>query len=119
MTSNEDSAVNYLKDSEITKGSYEYNLTTSDRVPMTTIDKFVLDNNLKKVDFIKMDTEGYEKQVILGAKETIKRFKPVLALSAYHLGGDKKDIPDLVRSIEPKYNCKLSHEYEEIFHCWI
>jgi len=32
-----------------------------------------------------MDVEGYESKVLKGAQETIKTFKPSLALSAYHV----------------------------------
>lgn len=38
-----------------------------------------LDNlNLKKVDLIKIDTEGYEYRTIVGAEKTIKAFKPII-----------------------------------------
>ncbi len=38
-----------------------------------------LDNIIKeKVDFIKMDIEGAEQDAIEGAKQTIKRYKPIL-----------------------------------------
>jgi FkbM family methyltransferase len=43
-------------------------------VPMITIDGLALAN----VDFIKIDVEGYEPQVISGASETISRCKPVI-----------------------------------------
>jgi len=36
--------------------------------------------NFKNVDFIKIDTEGYEPLVLLGALVTIKKFKPVIML---------------------------------------
>ena len=32
--------------------------------------------NLKRIDFIKIDTEGYELEVLKGAQNTIKKFKP-------------------------------------------
>ena len=84
-------------------------------IHMTTIDNFVKVKCLKKVDFIKIDTEGYEKQIITGAKKTIKKFHPVIACSAYHLPKDKKEIPKLVLKIEPKYKYRLEKRYEEVF----
>ncbi len=38
-------------------------------VPVTTLDDFVKENGLTRVDFIKMDTEGFEAQIINGAKK--------------------------------------------------
>ena len=87
-------------------------------VYMTTIDDFVKENKLERVDFIKIDAEGYEKQIIKGAKETIKKFCPVIACSAYHLPEDKKEIPRLVLEIEPKYKYRLENRVEEDFIFW-
>jgi len=65
------------------------------------------------VDFIKMDTEGYEGKILEGAKETIRRFSPVLSMSAYHHEDDKKTIPELIRSLNPKYKCRLTRNVED------
>ena len=45
---------------------------------ITTLDGFVSGNNLPRIDFIKIDTEGYEAMILRGAKETIKRWKPII-----------------------------------------
>jgi len=66
---------------------------TGKSVKVTTIDNFVEANKLPRVDFIKMDVEGHELKVLTGAKETIKTFKPSLALSAYHRGDDLIELP--------------------------
>jgi len=58
------------------------------------------------MDFLKIDTEGYEAEILKGAAGTIKKYKPVLALSAYHKPNDKKELPELVNSIAP-YDCEL------------
>jgi FkbM family methyltransferase len=73
------------------------------RVPLTTIDKLVTELKLPRVDFIKMDIEGAEKQAIKGAGNTIKRFRPRMSLSSEHLEDDFTAIPALVHSIEPNY----------------
>ncbi len=43
-----------------------------------TLDFFFKKNkkNYKSIDFIKIDTEGHEYEVLIGAKKTIKKFKP-------------------------------------------
>ncbi len=43
-----------------------------------TIDDFVANNRIDRVDFIKIDVEGNEKNVILGGAETIKKYHPVM-----------------------------------------
>jgi FkbM family methyltransferase len=88
------------------------------KVNITTIDDFVLEQDLKRVDFIKIDTEGYEKQIIAGAKRTIRRFSPALCMSAYHHPKDKAEIPALIRSIDSGYNHKLDTRSEEDLLFW-
>jgi FkbM family methyltransferase len=90
----------------------------SEKIEVVTIDDFVAKNGLLKVDFIKMDTEGYEKQIIRGARETIRRYKPVIAASAYHFASDKDEIPALIRDIEPGYDYQLSKRLEEDLIFW-
>ena len=70
-------------------------------VPSTTIDDFVREMNIEKVDFIKINAEGAEKFVIYGAKKTIKEFKPKMVIAAHHSPNDKFEIQKIVLSIEP------------------
>ena len=62
-----------------------------------------LDNLLSdyKVDFIKMDIEGSERRALLGAKEVIKRNRPILTICIYHKKEDFYDIPQLIESLLP------------------
>ena len=78
-------------------------------VKVTTIDRFVEANKLPRVDFIKMDVEGYELNVLIGASETIQKFKPKLAICAYHKGDDLITLPQFIRSLVPSYNFYLRH----------
>jgi len=78
-------------------------------VKVTTVDKSVEANKLTRVDFIKMDVEGYELKVLAGARETIKTFKPSLALSAYHRGDDLIKLPKFLLQLNPNYKFYLRH----------
>jgi FkbM family methyltransferase len=49
-------------------------------VPILTIDAVVAERGLTKVDVIKMDVESCEDAAILGAKETLARFLPLVLL---------------------------------------
>ena len=82
---------------------------TGKSVKVTTIDNFVEANTLPRVDFIKMDVEGHELKVLKGADETIKTFKPSLALSAYHRGDDLIELTKFLLKLNPNYRFYLRH----------
>ena len=88
-------------------------------VSMVTLDDFVQGNNLPRVDFIKIDTEGYEKQIIKGACNTIRKFSPIISCAAYHFQNDKVEIPKLVKSINLNYHYKLLKRSEEDLIFWV
>jgi hypothetical protein len=73
------------------------------KVPLTTIDQIVTELALPKVDFIKMDVEGAERNALAGARQTILRFKPRMAVGSYHLSDDYIRIPAIVSSIRQDY----------------
>jgi len=80
-------------------------------VEVNTIDNIVN----QRVDFIKLDIEGTEQDAIDGAKETIKKYKPILAICVYHKAEDWYKIPEKILAIEPNYNIYLRHYMEGIF----
>jgi FkbM family methyltransferase len=51
---------------------------TSTEVKAISLDTFVKVNNIKKVDLVKIDVEGFEMNVLMGALQTIKYHKPIL-----------------------------------------
>ena len=73
------------------------------KMKSTTIDKFVEENNIEKIDYIKMDVEGAERNILEGAIRTIKKFKPSLAIAIYHGGKlfmeDFYNIPIFIKNI--------------------
>lgn len=104
------------------------NLALGSSSGVTTLEYCGLSNQIKicklddflhgeKIDFIKMDVEGYEEDVLLGAADTIKKHKPILSFSAYHKPTDKVRLPEVVRSIRPDYHIKLNKYDEEDFYC--
>jgi len=76
------------------------------KVPLTTIDKLVAELSLGRVDFIKMDVEGAEQRALAGARQTLARFHPRLAISAYHQPEDPERIPELVRQAWKGYTMR-------------
>lgn len=61
------------------------------------------------VGFIKMDIEGAEFDALHGAKNTILRDKPLLAICVYHLRGDVFAIMDYLHQLLPEYRFLLRH----------
>lgn len=47
-------------------------------VNLTTVDEFCAKHHIAQVDLLKLDVEGYEMQVLLGARQLITRCKPGL-----------------------------------------
>jgi FkbM family methyltransferase len=71
------------------------------RLPVTTIDRIVSELQLPSVDFIKMDIEGAEKNALRGARATLLKFSPTMAISAEHLPDDAQAIPAQVKELAP------------------
>ena len=74
-----------------------------------SIDDFVIENNLKRIDFIKMDIEGAELKALKGAREALRKFKPKLAISVYHSLSDYIAIPQYINSLNLGYSFYLNH----------
>lgn len=86
---------------------------------ITTIDAFVSDNDIPRVDFIKIDTEGYESRILSGASATINKYRPRIAMSAYHNREDVDELPRLLKGIYPDYTCELHQDNEEDLICYV
>ncbi|HET8546470.1 MAG TPA: FkbM family methyltransferase, partial [Bryobacteraceae bacterium] len=66
-------------------------------VPVTTIDKLVSELRLDRVDFIKMDIKGAEREALRGATAVMRRWKPALAVAAEHRPDDDVVLPRIIR----------------------
>ncbi|GHT86273.1 hypothetical protein FACS1894137_11600 [Spirochaetia bacterium] len=72
-------------------------------IPIITLDKFVKENNINHIDFIKADIEGAEREMIKGAVNTLKNFSPKLSICTYHLPDDPNVLENLILEINPQY----------------
>lgn len=61
------------------------------------------------VSFIKMDVEGAEEKALMGAKKTIIKNKPKLAICVYHKPEDIVEIPKLILSFRDDYTFEFRH----------
>lgn len=71
-----------------------------------------LDNILgdRKVSMMKLDVEGMEIDVLLGAENIIRLQKPKLAISVYHKNADIWEIPKLIKRMNSDYKLYLRHQ---------
>lgn len=53
------------------------------KVDVEILDKYVENNGIKQIDFIKCDVEGAELLVLRGAKETIEKYHPIILIEIY------------------------------------
>ena len=61
------------------------------------------------VTYIKMDVEGAELDALHGAKETILRNHPKLAICFYHYQRDFVEIQKWIHSLVPEYKLYIRH----------
>ena len=88
------------------------------------IDIYSLDEYMsgKLVTFIKADVEGMEMQLLRGAKETIKKYKPKMAICVYHYPCDMYEIAKYIKMLDETYKFKLrmhsAHLAEYVLYCY-
>lgn len=89
------------------------NVDTEINIDVLSIDAFVKDNFISRVDFIKADIEGSERDMLNGAAETIKNYHPKLSICTYHLADDKEVLESIIHEIEPQY--VIEHKWKKLF----
>jgi FkbM family methyltransferase len=78
-------------------------------VKLRTLDSMVEDGSIPKVDFVKMDIEGFELAALKGAEQTLRRFRPKLAISIYHNWEDYWTILKYVDGLKLGYRFYLEN----------
>ncbi|MCM1103243.1 MAG: FkbM family methyltransferase [Clostridium sp.] len=75
------------------------------------LDAESIDNVLQgeRATFIKLDVEGAEMETLKGAVNTIKEYKPRLAVSIYHKPSDIYEIPQLLMEYREDYRFYIRH----------
>lgn len=74
--------------------------------PMRTLDSVL---NGQPCTFLKLDVEGAEREALIGASHTLRRFFPKLNIAAYHRNEDLFALPLLVHQLCPAYELFLRH----------
>lgn len=75
-------------------------------IQVTSIDEKLKD---VPVTMIKMDIEGCELEALKGTEETVRRYRPRLAVCVYHKPEDIVEIPLKILGLNPDYRLYLRH----------
>lgn len=76
-----------------------------------SIDTITIDTMLAggEATYIKMDIEGSEMEALLGAKNTIEKYRPNMAICLYHKESDLWEIPYYILKTYPDYKLYIRH----------
>jgi len=77
-----------------------------------TVEALTVDSVLedKAATIIKMDVEGFEREAIWGASQTIGHYSPKLMISLYHRNEDIFELPLLIKTLNPEYRLFIRHQ---------
>ena len=84
-----------------------------------------LDDHLagSRISFLKADVEGMEMPLLQGAAETIRKYRPKLAICVYHYPTDMPVISRYLQSLVPDYRFALRHHspqlMETVLYAWV
>ena len=61
------------------------------KIPVKTLNSFVNENDIKKIDILRMDVEGFEYNIIVGANNVLEKYKPKIFVEIHkmYLGKEK------------------------------
>ena len=69
----------------------------SEAVKVKTLDSVVSEFGLSRVDFVKIDVEGHELEVLRGASETLGRHHPKIVMETHDFGPPVEDLTGYLR----------------------
>jgi FkbM family methyltransferase len=92
-------------------GSSRVSETADASLPATSIDVDTIDNVLqgRRVTYVSMDIEGAERNALVGGEQSIRKWRPRIAVCVYHRREDLFDLILLLKSFVPQYRFYLRH----------
>lgn len=77
------------------------------QVDIMTLDSFSEMNEIKKVDLLRMDVEGYERNIISGSMNFLEKFKPILMIEVHKMIMGNYETKEFLEKLQ-----KLNYECE-------
>lgn len=118
----------FLAGSHVDLGALKGEVATGLTVPVVSLDEVVRQRRPERIDLLKIDVEGYEQQVLEGARELIARYKPriVMEYSAFgtvvNCNGSPLDLAQLMLDIAGEFTAQFPwgdsrvHDAESLRH---
>lgn len=100
-------SLEFVQAGRMTRVMHAGSSAAAPRVATMTLDEFAQDAGIDRVGFVKIDVEGAELRVLSGARESLTRWAPKLAIAAYHNDDDLVQLPRLTSSLRPEYRFYL------------
>ncbi|MCL1986590.1 MAG: FkbM family methyltransferase [Firmicutes bacterium] len=77
--------------------------STLAQAKIVRLDDWVKEENISKIDFIKADIEGFERNMLIGATNILKTHQPLLSLCTYHKPDDPQVMKEIILAANPNY----------------
>lgn len=81
---------------------------TFENIDIISLDEFIKE----PYDFVKVDIEGYEYNMLLGAQKGIRENKPIMAICIYHNAIDMFSLMLYIHKLVPEYKFSVRHHSE-------
>jgi FkbM family methyltransferase len=99
------------------------NTETDNKVKLNTIDNFC-HSHKTVVNYIKADIEGFEINLLHGGENSIRSYKPKIAITVYHPENNVKEIRKYLIKLVPEYKFKVKGVSElanhpVMLHAWV
>lgn len=103
--------------------SYLENFDTVEEIKAISLDHYAQEKSFEKINFIKIDIEGGEYDALLGMKNVLSKFKPILLVEINHktlskIHKSESDVIRLLESFHYQLTMKLSqneNDYNGVF----
>ena len=108
-------------DQDSLSGKVDGSIASGPLKKITTIDKLLAD---VRITYLKADLEGYEMEMLKGAKTTIQKNRPKIAITSYHTENVATELIREVKSYVPEYQCYVKGIFQDMgkpvmIHFWI
>ena len=115
LTLNNKIRSSWLRDKKKSKKREQLNKN----LEIISIDDYVSHNNLKKINIIKIDVDGYDFKVLSGSINTIKKFKPIIFIELSEIclnqqGDSVSDIYNFLSKLNYKLYCDKTYKLMEL-----